>query len=69
MYHPNKEAMYKVRKRNIKWKGRNGWVVICEKEEGDDSDDKPIALELVCKMVTSSANKNEGVSIENASES
>ena len=43
--------MYKVCNKNLEWKGRgNGWVVIAEKEGGDDSDDEPITLELMCKV-------------------
>ena len=62
--------MYKVCNKNLEWKGRgNGWVVIAEKEGGDDSDDEPITLELVCKLIADSADKNEDVEIVNAPES
>lgn len=61
--------MYKVCKSNLSWKGRNGWTAICEKEGGGDSNDEPIALDLVCKMVALSADKNDEVEIVKAPES
>ena len=60
--------MYKVSDTNLEWKRRNGWVAICEKEGGNDYDDEPIVLELVCELVASSANKNDGVEIVKAPE-
>ena len=68
-YFPDKDAVYKVCDRNLDWKGRNGWIAIAEKEGGDDSDDEPIALELVCKLVADNAEKNEDVEIVKAPES
>ena len=63
-YFPNKDKdIYKVCERNLDWKGRDGWVAIAEKEGGDDSQDKPITLELVCELVAASADLNEGVEI------
>ena len=68
-YLPDKDAVFKVCDKKLDWKGRNGWVVIAEKEGGNDSDDEPITLELVCKLVADSADKNEDVEIVNAPES
>ena len=48
---------------NLDWKGRDGWVAIAEKEGGNDSDDEPIILALVCELVAASADKNEEVEI------
>ena len=62
-YYPDKNAVYKVSESNIEWKGRDGWTAIAEKEGGNDSDDEPIALALVCELVAASADKNEGVEI------
>ena len=50
--------MCKVCDKNLEWKGRNGWVAIAEKEGGDDNNDKPITLELVCEMVAASDDKS-----------
>ena len=62
--------MYKIYNKNLEWKGgRNGWVVIAEKEGGDDSDDEPISLKLLCKLIADSADKNEDAEIVNAPES
>ena len=61
--------MCKVCGKNLEWKGRNGWVVIAEKEGDDDTDDNPITVELVCKLVAASADKNEGVEIVKEPES
>ena len=61
--------MYKVSESNIEWKGRDGWVAIAENEGGDDNDDEPITLELVCELVAASADKNEGVEIVKEPES
>ena len=57
--------MYKVCGRNLEWKGRGGWVAIAKKEGGDDSEDEPIALTLVCKLVAESADKNEEIEVVN----
>ena len=38
----------------------------CGKEGGNDSNDKPIALELVCQLVAENADKNEEIEIVNA---
>ena len=65
-YFPDKDAMYKVSEEKLEWKGRNGWVAITEKEGGDDSDDEPIALALVCELVAESADKNKGIEIVTA---
>ena len=51
--------MYKGCDKKLDWKGRDGWVTIAEKEGDNDSDDKPIALELVCKLVAENAEKNK----------
>ena len=51
-YFPDKaNAIYKVCERNLDWKGRDGWVAIAEKEGGNDSQDEPITLALVCQLV------------------
>ena len=63
-YYPDtRNAVYKVSESNLDWKGRDGWVAIAEKEGGDDSQDEPITLELVCELVAASADLNEGVEI------
>ena len=68
-YLPDKDAVYKVCNKNLDWKGRDGWVAIAKKEGGNDSDDEPITLELVCKLIADSADKNEDVKIVKAPES
>ena len=68
-YFPDKDAVYKVCDRNLDWKGRNGWASIAEKEGGDDSDDEPIALELVCELLADNAEKNKYVEIVKVPES
>ena len=69
-YWPDEDAVYKVCNKNLEWRGRrDGWVAIAEKEGGDDSDDEPIALELVCELVADNADKNEDVEIVNDPES
>ena len=60
--------MYKVYDRNLEWKGRNGRVAIVEKEGGNDSDDEPIALALVCKLIAENGEKNEDIEIVKAPE-
>ena len=65
-FFPDKNAVYKVCEGNLEWKGRNGWVAIAEKEEGNDSDDEPLALTLVCELVAVNADKNEGIEIVTA---
>ena len=67
-YFPDKDAM-KVCDKNLDWKGRDGWIAIAEKEGGNDSDDKPVALELVYELVAENAEKNEDIEIVEAPES
>ena len=43
--------------------------MIAEKEGSNDSDDEPITLELVCKLIADSADKNEDVEIVKPPES
>lgn len=62
-YIPDNEADYKVCDKNLEWKSRDGWVVIAEKEGGNDSDDEPLALALVCELVADNAAMNEGIEI------
>ena len=68
-YFPDKNAVYKVCDRNFEWKGKNGWVAIAEKEEGNDSGDEPITLALVCELVAENAEKNEDIEIMKDQES
>ena len=44
-------------------------MAIAEKEGGDDNNNEPITLELVCELVAASADKNEGVEIVKEPES
>ena len=44
-------------------------MAIAEKEGGDNNDDEPITLELVCELVAASADKNAGVEIVKEPES
>ena len=55
--------------KNLDWKGRDGWVAIAENKGGNDSDDEPITLELACKLIADSADKNEDVEIVKPPES
>ena len=68
-YIPDNEADYKVCDKNLEWKSRDGWVVIAEKEGGNDSDDEPLALALACELVADNDDKNEGIEIVKAPES
>ena len=68
-FFPDKDAVYKVCEENLDWKGRDGWVAIAEKEGGDDSDDEPLALALVCELIAANVDKNEGIEIVKAPES
>ena len=58
-----------VCKEQLEWKRRNGWVTIAEKEGGNDSDNKLLALALVSELVAANADKNEGIEIVKAPES